>query len=297
LRAELRERLRLGRSGPLSRSVARAITRVAPVRRVDWIAYAVIGRPRGVRQRAVARRYGARFDLDLADDVDRLVFLDTYERLALRDCLALISPGDVVVDVGANIGLYSLAAAARGASVHAFEPVPSTADRFERNLELNPGFDVTLRRCAVSGVSGSLALFSESFDRYSGHASAHAPDAEGSYSVTVPAVTLDAALADLDDPIRLVKVDVEGHEAAVLRGAGQVFDRLEPRYLLLEVEDQHLRAGGSSASAVLGHATELGYRALGGYTLHHGLWPMTKPETVDIPPSFGIARSVLFERR
>ncbi|HYI37012.1 MAG TPA: FkbM family methyltransferase [Thermoleophilaceae bacterium] len=298
MRAELREKLRLGRAGPVSRRVARAITRTAPVRRVDWVAYAVIGRPRGHAEPVVARRYGARFALSLADDIDRLLYLDTYERLALKHTLAVVERGDVVVDVGANIGLYSLASAARGATVRSFEPVPPTADRFERNLALNPDFTgrVRLTRAAVSDAPGELTLHAESFESYSGHASAYTIAPEGADSVTVPTVTLDDELADVEGPVKLMKIDVEGHEPAVLRGAGASFERLRPEYLLVEAEDDHLRAGGSSADELLRQVQELGYRELGGYTLHSGLWPHTSPEVVDLPLPRGIAQSVLFRR-
>jgi FkbM family methyltransferase len=267
------------------------------VRRVDWVAYAVIGRPRGRRPPVVAKRYGARFALSLSDDVDRMLYLDTYERLALRDTLAVVGPGDVVVDVGANIGLYSLASAARGATVWAFEPVPPTADRFEANLALNDfGPRVHLTRAAVSDSEGSLTLYAESFESYSDHASAHTIDVENADSVTVPTVTLDSALGDVEGPVKLMKIDVEGHEPAVLAGARATFERLAPEYLLVEAEDDHLRSAGSSAGELLATIKQLGYRELGGYTLHHGLWPLSKPEPVRLPLPQGIAQSVLFQR-
>ncbi len=299
MRAALRERLRVGRCGPVSRRLARLVTRVAPVRRVDWIAYAIIGRPRRVGVTVSAERYGAQFCLDLASVADRLLYLDTYQRLAVRDVSALLRPDDLVVDVGANIGLYSLVAAARGSRAVAFEPVPATADRFEENLKMNPGFAhrVTLHRVGVSSAPGSLTLHTRSFQEYSGHASAHLPEMDGAESVQVRTTSLDLATTDLEAPVRLLKIDVEGHEAAVLKGGMEFFERLRPEYLFVELEEDHLRTAGSSGREVFDRIIELGYRALGGYTLHHGLWPLTSPSQAlpPFPPGYGEA--VLFEGR
>jgi FkbM family methyltransferase len=299
MKAELRDRLRLGRAGPVSRRLARAITKTAPVRRVDWIAYALIGHPRGRDVTVTARRYGATFKLHLGDDVDRLLYLDTYERLALRDVLGVVRPGDLVIDIGANVGLYSLAAAAAGARVHAFEPVPATAARLRTSLALNPELTdrVTVHGEGLSDEPGTLTLFTESLDGYSGHASAHLPTEAQVESIEVPMNTLDAATADLEGPVRLVKVDVEGHEPAVLDGGREFFERMRPEYLFVEIEEDHLVRAGSSGAAFYQRILDLGYEAQGGYTLHHGLWPHTTPSHDEPPFPAGRGQSLLFRAR
>jgi FkbM family methyltransferase len=283
----------------VSRRLARAITRTAPVRRVDWVAYALIGHPRGRDVAVTAKRYGARFELHLGDDVDRLLYLDTYERLALKDVLALVRPDDVVIDIGANVGLYSLAAAAKGAQVHAFEPVPATAARLEASLALNPEFSdrVTVHAEGLSDEPGSLTLFTESLEGYSGHASAHLATEAQVESIEVPMDTLDTAMADLSGPVRLVKVDVEGHEPAVLDGGVAFFERVRPEFLFVEIEEDHLARAGSSGAAFYQRILDLGYEAQGGYTLHHGLWPYTKPSHDPPPFPAGKGQSVLFRAR
>jgi len=273
------------------------VTRVAPVRRIDWLAYAIIGRPRRGGVTVSADRYGAWFRLHLASVDDRLVYLDTYERLAIRDVSALLRRGDLVVDVGANIGLYSLVAAARGARAVAFEPVPATADRLEDNIKMNPSFAdrVTLHRMGVSSAPGSLTLYTKSFQDYSGHASAHLAERDRAESVQVPTTSLDLATTGLEAPVRLLKIDVEGHEPAVLEGGKEFFERLHPEYLFVEFEEDHLLRAGSSGSELLDRILGLGYTALGAYTLHHGLWPLTSPSQAlpPFPPGHGAA--VLFE--
>jgi FkbM family methyltransferase len=229
--------------------------------------------------------------------VDRLFFLGTYERLALSDVLGLVRPGDLVVDIGANVGIYSLASAARGARVVAFEPVPSTASRFERSLALNDFKEgVSLKRVAVSDRSGELTLVAESMAEYSGHASAHRSPGEGTEAVTVPTARLDDALSGEEQQIRVIKADVEGHEQAVFDGAADVFERLSPEYLLVELAGDLLREAGSSANQLFREICHLGYEALGGYDLTHGLWPQTEPASIHppLPDTFG--QTILFKR-
>ena len=299
MKAEVRDRLRLGRAGPVTRRLARAITRVAPVRRIDWLAYAIIGHPRGRDVTVDARRHGAMFRLHLGDDVDRLLYLDTYERLALRDVLGVIRRGDVVIDIGANVGLYSLGAAARGADVHSFEPVPATAARLSESLALNPDVagSVTLHPEGLSDEPGALTLYAESFSEYSGHASAHLAEEAQGESIEVPITTLDAATADLTGPVRLVKVDVEGHEPAVLDGGAGFFERVRPDYLFVEIEEDHLVRAGSSGQELYERVLDLGYEPQGGYTLHHGLWPYTEPSHEVPPYAAGRGQSILFRTR
>jgi FkbM family methyltransferase len=276
--------------------MARAVTRVAPVRRVDWLAYAIIGQPRGRDVAVRAQRHGANFELQLADDVDRMLFLDTYERLALRDVLGVLGPGDTGVDIGANIGLYSLAAAARGAVVHAFEPVPATVRRLRRSLELNPPLAerVHVHARGLSDRSGTLTLFTQSLRSYSGHASAHLSDGDQVDSIDVPIGTLDAALPGVQAPVRLVKIDVEGHESAVLDGGREFLARTRPDYLFVEIEEEHLARAASSGIELYDKILALGYRPQGGYTLHHGLWPLNSPDKGVPPFPAGRGQSVLF---
>src|SRR5437016_5180097 len=70
----------------------------------------------------------------------------------------LLRPTMAVVDVGANIGYYSLIAALQVRTVHAFEPTPALCARIEENARLNNLSNVTLHRCAVSDRTGTAIL-------------------------------------------------------------------------------------------------------------------------------------------
>ena len=150
---------------------------------------------------------GARFPVYEinADDVYRL-----------DDLLAGLPDDLVAVDVGAHIGSFSTAVCARfpGATVHAYEASPSTADWLERNVAANGlGDRLHVHRRAVSDHEGEIEIIDN------GQASAHngltAPDGSGGV-VSVPCVTFADIHAATGGRIDLVKADAEGAEYGVI---------------------------------------------------------------------------------
>ena len=150
----------------------------------------------------------------------------TDERLQL-DALQLaifaqaIRPGDVVADVGAYRGTYTLVAAARvGArgKIIAFEPTAANADLIAENVKLNRFQDrVHVENLAVSDRSGVTAFYTDT----DSSTNSFWPGATGSDQVSVRTTSLDEYFADQQLP-RVVKIDVEGAELAVLRGAHNI---------------------------------------------------------------------------
>jgi FkbM family methyltransferase len=146
----------------------------------------------------------------LTERDDGLLFLD------------LLRPGDLFVDVGANIGFYTLLAARRGAHVEAFEPSAQAAANCERSLALN-GLRANVHRAACGASAGSVR-FSTGLDVHN-----HVV-AEG--GVEVPMVTLDEQLEGASAQLAVLKVDAEGHDIEVLRGALGALQRLLPLVLV-----------------------------------------------------------------
>lgn len=143
--------------------------------------------------------------------------------------LHVLRPQDHFLDVGANVGSYTvLAAGAAGAHVSSIEPVPSTFSKLERNIVTNRLSDrVVALQCGISDQTGSLR-FTANLD-------------------TMNRITTDAADSDcvqvavrtIDDVVNgnaptVIKIDVEGHEAAALRGARRTL--ADPRLFALIVE-------------------------------------------------------------
>jgi len=149
----------------------------------------------------------------------------------------IVPPGREAVDVGANIGLYSLALSSLAKHVHAFEPIPEVAAFIGRVLPKN----VSVHNIAVSDVVGEIDLYVPVHKgrAISGYATVEKPKASSSDKCyRVSTTTLNTLIAH---DIGFVKIDVEGHELAILKGAQELVEQWRPT-ILIEAEARH-RAG------------------------------------------------------
>lgn len=153
-------------------------------------------------------------------------------------CRKLLGPGDTVVDVGANYGVVSLLAAKLVGStgvVHACEPQPGVADLLRRSTVLNRFTQLRVHQVALSDADGSLELHIP--DGHLGGASLDRVAGPGT-TIDVPVRHAGSFLDDLGlRAIRVLKVDIEGHEAAFLRGGRDFLRRCPPDVILLESND------------------------------------------------------------
>jgi FkbM family methyltransferase len=234
--------------------------------------YGVLGKPRRHAERVSeieAEREGLRWCFDLRDDAQRIMFLGKYERELRESVLSEIRDGDVFADVGANVGFWSLPAARRGARVIAFEPNPYAVDRLSRNIDLNPYLHVDVRPMAVGAESGQLELYA--FDMEAGSSMTTAnrsalPSLGEQFgggtaeiqSVTVPVTTLDdEGLESVD----ILKIDVEGHEEAALRGAEATLRGGSPRLVAVELMGTSFGHVGNSPERAAALLNDYGYQA------------------------------------
>jgi FkbM family methyltransferase len=191
------------------------------------------------------------YEVDFREDgsLAELFFMQ-YEKPSLVPILeAVLRPGGTFFDVGANIGIYTgWAARLVGASgqVHAFEPVPRTRGYLTAFLERNGLAQVRVVPAAVGAKPGSLKL--HTVPHASGLASAlPRPDRGGTVEIEVPVVTLDGyVLERAAAPPALVKIDVEGFEFEVLRGAEGLFRSGNPPVVVFESIDGAGVGGGST---------------------------------------------------
>jgi FkbM family methyltransferase len=135
--------------------------------------------------------------------------------------------GATAFDVGANVGYHTMLLSGltgEGGQVHAFEPVPATADSLERTLRLNGLENVTVHRLAAGAASGTSEMQvgapSESGRAHIvGASPGHRAELTGSTTIEVPVRALDDLRADNTLPLpSIVKIDVEGAEPLVLLG-------------------------------------------------------------------------------
>jgi FkbM family methyltransferase len=170
-----------------------------------------------------------------------------------------IRPGDVFVDVGAHIGLHSLAAARamKGTGrVFAFEPFPQSRVLLERSFWIN-GFSPILEcyGVAVSDRFGDSRLF---LGASSGHHSLYALDGRPEETLDVQLVTLDSALPR-NQSVRLLKIDAEGAELEVIRGARNLLANNDDIGIVVECGPYHLKRVGIAIDDWLKEFTDLGY--------------------------------------
>ncbi len=143
--------------------------------------------------------------------------------------LDLLRPGDLFVDVGANIGFYTVLAARRGARVQAFEPAAQARAVCEHNARLNGVQARTTVSRAACGAAPGVARFTTGLDIRNHIAGSEEP------GVDVPVTTLDDELANEGDAeVTMLKIDAEGHDLDVLRGARGAVERLRP-VILIEI--------------------------------------------------------------
>jgi FkbM family methyltransferase len=181
---------------------------------------------RSMPQRRVLTYFGSTMNVDVRDLVSRMIFwFGRWEPNLSSAIESILAEGDVFVDVGANIGYYSLLASklvGPGGQVVAIEALPSTHALLKRNLSDNGVNNVRTANVAVSDAAGQLTV-------YSGIAgntgSATTVPIEGRQPiVTVDALPLNEILTLQErENVALIKIDIEGAEVTVLR---QILDTI-----------------------------------------------------------------------
>jgi FkbM family methyltransferase len=172
------------------------------------------------------------FDGDLMLDVDPRETIgfnvwhrpEYFERRERKLFCGAIVPGCTVLDVGANVGIYTLLAAKRGAKVFAIEADPQNVEALRRHVSLN-GLDsnVTIFHMAATNTAGSVTIFRDRGN--SGHSNMF----DGSDPVSVQGDTIDSLGLP---PIDVCKMDIEGAELMALLGMGETIMR-SPRIKML----------------------------------------------------------------
>jgi len=149
----------------------------------------------------------------------------------------LAKAATVIVDVGANTGIFALAAKAVNpdAKVVAIEPARRVAEKLRRNVALNR-WDIEIAECAASDFSGRATLYDHPGDHV------YSASLETSMNGTIPIEVEVRRLDDMLERVDLVKMDVERHEPAALRGMRRLLETCRPT-LLIEVLDDEAEAG------------------------------------------------------
>jgi FkbM family methyltransferase len=177
----------------------------------------------------------------------------------------ILKPGMTFIDIGANIGLYTLFASKlldNNGIVLAIEPSERDMERLRANVELNNGQVIRLRQTAISNSSGERELLIAE-EEHSGQntfgAFAYA-EVQNQCKRLVKTETLDEVIRDEAlTRVDVIKIDVEGHEAFVFEGAKETLSNFRP-ILLVEISDTALMHQGCTSSRILSFLHKMGYR-------------------------------------
>lgn len=228
------------------------------LRRVAYRAYYGLARLNYEREVLATRKRTAAGAIRTYDPLNR------HGRDAALACLAeAADPGDIVVDAGANVGVYALGLASDpGCRVAAFEPAPATFRRLRANLAATDTDDrVSAHRIGLSDEDGTATFYRSSYPELSSFERGNASrwEAEAREAVEVPVRRLDGLVADgTVPPPDFLKVDVEGHALPLLRGARETLTRHRPA----AVVEVHPVSGGDEGRDRGANGREDAVRAL-----------------------------------
>ena len=158
-----------------------------------------------------------------------ILTMGVYDLIVAESLKRLLSPDDLFLDVGANIGYFSRQALRFGAQIRAFEPHPQIFAHLQKNLG---GFEgkCQLYNSALSDQKGEFSLYiPENFSKNEGVASLEPMD--NSTELKVQTEKLDSMSPG---KVRLMKIDVEGHELQVLKGAEQLLKNKAIEFIVFE---------------------------------------------------------------
>jgi FkbM family methyltransferase len=219
------------------------------------------------RTRGVVVRSGIRYDVDLGEGIDLSLFLlGSFQAHVVRNQFLRLPADGVVVDVGANVGILTLqlAQAVPGGRVFAFEPTHYAFAKLTRNLELNP--ELSPRVEAVQAFVSSASAVRPGLSAYASWR------VDGASSVTHPwhggttksadeigAVSLDDFAAQRGlHRVDFIKIDTDGHELEVLRGARALLAQHKP-VVVFEIARYVMEERGIAFSDYVSLLAPLGY--------------------------------------
>jgi FkbM family methyltransferase len=208
---------------------------------------------------------GYRINLERSDYIQRSIYLGTFEPVESAQVKSYLKKGMTFVDVGANVGYYTLLAASLVGSsgrIIAFEPSPYAFRKLEETVRENsiPQID------AVPSGLGEVACERQLFmpTRNGNHTPSMVPN-DGGRPLSVQVRRLDDYLDEQAiDRVDLMKIDVEGLEPNVIRGARKHIERGHIHAILCEFNQDWLAANNSSVAGLYEQLVSFGYKSTTG---------------------------------
>lgn len=209
-------------------------------------------------------RCGIKYHLDISDLVDWHVYFGIRE-IAQERLFDLCRPGDLIFDIGVNIGSVSLRFAKKleslggGGSIVGFEPDRINYEKCVKNISINKFSNIEIHNIGLGENNENLYLDVPSPSNRGMNRISVIKD-RNHLSSLITVVALDSFLLEslLSARVNLIKIDVEGYEMKVLKGALNVLKLSKP-IIFIECDDNNLREQGNSASELVSYLKDFGY--------------------------------------
>jgi FkbM family methyltransferase len=234
------------------------------------------------RRQATLRQANVKMSCDLTNFLQRYIyFYGSYEEEYCDYWIQLAGEASTIFDVGTNVGLYSLLAAAANqrACIHAFEPTPEIVAAFKKNIQLNRMRNISVTASAVGSQTGKGYLKrhrhgAELYD-WMNYVSAAASRSD---DVPINLIALDDYCSQKQIArIDLLKMDIEGGEYDALRGAEKLLQAQAIGCIFLELVESHATRSGHSTVEIKRLLIDAGYRIC---RLQAGALAAVEPEKI-----------------
>jgi len=193
---------------------------------------------------------GVFFNVDISDYIGHYLYFG-FKDLGIQELFRISKDQNVIFDVGANIGFTCLTMSnpsSTKAKVYAFEPDEFNYNQLISNCKLNEGFNIIPENIGLGETERSAKLVINSPDNLGGNRISN--DATEDFS-TIKITTIDLYCTEKNiNHLDLIKIDVEGYEFNVLKGAIKTIETFKP-ILFIEVDDENLKLQDSSAKILI----------------------------------------------
>lgn len=201
-----------------------------------------------------------------SEHIQQQLFWYGYYEKPLGDLIKrILQPGDVFLDIGANIGYFSLLAANNEptSKIISFEPVKNLFQKLEENISVNNIKNITALNVAIGDIDEERELFISAADNL-GMSSFHQPENYSGKKEKVKVISIDswfktARLSRVD----LIKLDIEGSELAALKGMQKILQNFKP-LIIAEINPETLRLFNLTPADIYGYLNKLNFN---GYVI------------------------------
>ncbi|MDF2551510.1 MAG: hypothetical protein K0R77_785 [Chryseobacterium sp.] len=215
-------------------------------------------------KKQIIYRGNLKLQVNLSDWIQQqLYFLGDYEKPEIDYLSDFLKPGNVFIDIGANIGLFSLNASeivGEKGKIYAFEAFPPNYNQFKENISLNKFENIIAENKAISSQNSTIEILYNEKDNNIGMASAFLKDFTS--KEVVESTTLDQYSVDHHiNRIDLIKIDIEGGEYDALLGMTRILTEIKPQ-ILIEINHKTLKDSGHSETEIINLFSKFNYQIL-----------------------------------